>query len=52
MSAVSAQIADLDAEIRKGMDEFLPLAQDITVAVDDEASKKMLADVIKMLQGV
>lgn len=52
LSAVSAQIADLDAEIRKGMDELLPLAQDITVTVDDEASKKMLADVIKMLQGV
>ena len=51
LSAVSAQIAELDAEIQKGMDELLPLAQDIAVTVDDEASKKMLADVIKMLQG-
>ncbi len=52
LSAVSAQIAELDMEIKKGMDELLPLAQDMGVTVDEEASRKMLADVVKMLQGV
>ena len=52
LSAVSAQIAELDREIKNSMNELLPLAQDIDVTVDDESSRKMLEDVIKMLQEV
>ena len=52
LSAVSAQIAELDREIKNGMNELLPLAKDIDVTVDDESSRKMLEDVIKMLQEV
>ena len=52
LSAVSAQIAELDREIKNGMNELLPLAKDIEVTVDDESSRKMLEDVIKMLQEV
>lgn len=52
LSAVSAQIAELDRKIKNGMNELLPLAKDIKVTVDDESSRKMLEDVIKMLQEV
>ncbi|MBO6292907.1 MAG: type I restriction-modification system subunit M [Selenomonas sp.] len=52
LSAVSAQIAEIDREIKNGMNELLPLSQDIEVTVDDESSRKMLEDVIKMLQEV
>ena len=52
LSAVSAQIAELDREIKNGMNELLPLAKDIELTVDDESSRKMLEDVIKMLQEV
>lgn len=52
LSAVCATISGIDNEIKQGMDELLPLSQDIDVTVNDEKSKKMLADIIQMLQEV
>lgn len=52
LSAVSEEIIGLDTEIKNGMNELLPLVQDIGVTVADDKSKKMLADVLKMLQEV
>lgn len=50
LSAVSVLIHDLDNQIKQSMNELLPMTQDIGVTVNDEVSKKMLDDVIRILQ--